>query len=169
MPSQSNRSFQTPRREELGLSTLTNSAGLSASALPNGTLFSIDFADQQGGVMINQVLGSPVYGGIGRLYLRIGGAKPAVAEIVGPKAAVSFGHDETGFSWSGETSGIKHAVRLQFHPGDSVWFWRVSLENAADTTIPLDLVLIQDVGLGDRGFLMNSEAYASQYLDHHIA
>ncbi|WP_152971057.1 hypothetical protein, partial [Rhizobium ecuadorense] len=27
----------------------------------------------------------------------------------------------------------------------------------------------QDVGLGDRGFLMNSEAYASQYVDHHIA
>ncbi|MBB3610037.1 cellobiose phosphorylase [Rhizobium sp. BK602] len=169
MPSEYNRSFQTPRREELGLSTLTNNAGLSASVLPNGTLFSIDFSDQQGGVMINQVLGSPAYGGIGRIYLRIGGAQPAVAEIVGPKAAVSFGHDETAFAWSGETAGISHTARLQFHPSDSVWFWQVSLENKGQETVPLDLVLIQDIGLGDRGFLMNSEAYASQYIDHHIA
>ncbi|NTG50394.1 cellobiose phosphorylase [Agrobacterium rhizogenes] len=169
MPSESQRSFQTPRREELGLSTLTNSAGLSASALPNGTLFAIDFADQQGGVMINQVLGSPVYGGIGRLYLRIGGSKPEVVEIVGPKAVVSFGHDETSFGWSGETAGVRHTVRLQLHPGDTAWFWRVSLENTANKPISADLVLIQDVGIGDRGFLMNSEAYASQYIDHHIA
>ena len=29
--------------------------------------------------------------------------------------------------------------------------------------------LIEDFGLGDQGFLMNNEAYASQYLDHHVA
>ena len=33
----------------------------------------------------------------------------------------------------------------------------------------MDAILIQDIGLGDRGFLMNNEAYASQYIDHHIA
>ncbi|MDE1993953.1 MAG: cellobiose phosphorylase [Rhizobiaceae bacterium] len=168
MSSESNRKFQTPRREELGLSTLTNSAGLSVSALPNGTLFSIDFADDKGGVMINQVLGSPVYGGIGRLYLRVGGSQPTVAEIVGPKAAVRFGHDATGFWWSGETAGVKHTVELQLHPSEASWFWRVSLENAGSAAASVDLVLLQDVGLGDRGFLMNSEAYASQYIDHHI-
>ena len=31
------------------------------------------------------------------------------------------------------------------------------------------MILVQDVGLGDRGFLMNNEAYASQYIDHHVA
>ncbi|WFU12610.1 cellobiose phosphorylase (plasmid) [Rhizobium sp. CB3090] len=169
MSLESNRSFQTPRREELGLSTLSNSAGLSVSALPNGTLFAIDFADQQGSVMINQVLGSPVYGGIGRLYLRVGGSRPEVAEIVGPKAAVRFGRDEVGFCWSGETAGIRHTVRLQLHSSESAWFWRVSLENATGDALSADLVLVQDVGLGDRGFLMNSEAYASQYIDHHVA
>ena len=35
--------------------------------------------------------------------------------------------------------------------------------------LPCDAVFIQDLGLGDRGFLMNNEAYASQYLDHHVA
>jgi cellobiose phosphorylase len=169
MPSDSNRNFQTPRREELGLITLGNNAGLSASVLPNGTLFSIDFADQQGGVMINQVLGSPVYGGIGRLYLRVGGAKPATAEIVGPKAAVEFGHGKGGFCWSGETAGVRHRVSLRLHPSQTAWFWQVSLENSTNAAVSADLVLIQDIGLGDRGFLMNSEAYASQYIDHHIA
>ncbi|HEX8784239.1 MAG TPA: hypothetical protein VF764_12755, partial [Steroidobacteraceae bacterium] len=32
-----------------------------------------------------------------------------------------------------------------------------------------DAILIQDLGLGEPGFLMNNEAYASQYLDHYIA
>ncbi|MBB5574330.1 MULTISPECIES: GH36-type glycosyl hydrolase domain-containing protein [Rhizobium] len=169
MSLESNRSFQTPRREELGLSTLSNTAGLSVSALPNGTLFAIDFADKQGGVMINQVLGSPVYGGIGRLYLRVGGSQPEVAEIVGPKAAVRFGQDEASFCWGGETAGIRHTVRLQLHSNESAWFWQVSLENTTGDALSADLVLVQDVGLGDRGFLMNSEAYASQYIDHHIA
>ncbi|NTJ68433.1 cellobiose phosphorylase [Agrobacterium rhizogenes] len=169
MSSDSNRSFQTPRREELGLITLGNNAGLSASALPNGTLFSIDFADQKGGVMINQVLGSPVYGGIGRLYLRVGGAKPATAEIVGPKAAVKFGHGKSGFSWSGETAGVRHTASLRLHPNETAWFWQISLENGTNAALSADLILVQDVGLGDRGFLMNSEAYASQYIDHHIA
>ncbi|KAA0686365.1 cellobiose phosphorylase [Neorhizobium sp. P12A] len=169
MSSESSRSFQTPRREELGLFTLNNEAGLSVSALPNGTLFSIDYGDPKGSVMINQVLGSPIYGGIGRLYLRIGGAEPRVAQIVGPKAAVQFSKDAGGFSWTGETSGVRHTVRLELLPKEATWFWRVSLENQGKTAVPADLILVQDVGLGDRGFLMNSEAYASQYVDHHIA
>ena len=30
-------------------------------------------------------------------------------------------------------------------------------------------MFIQDLGLGERGFLMGNEAYASQYLDHFVA
>src|SRR5262245_10109744 len=169
MSSKSTRSFQTSRSNELGLLTFGNAAGLSVSALPNGTLFSIDYADKTGGVMINQVLGSPVYGGIGRLYLRIGGAKPTVAEIVGPRADVRFGQDAAGYTWVGETNGLRHRVRLELHASEAIWLWRVSLDNQTGAAISADLVLVQDVGLGDRGFLMNSEAYASQYIDHHIA
>jgi len=95
------RSFQMPRREELGLFTISNGSGLSIAALPNGTLFAIEYADDKGSVQINQIQGSPLTGGIGRLYLRIGGATPDVVEIVGPRADGSFGHDATSFSWSG--------------------------------------------------------------------
>ncbi|MET0747350.1 MAG: cellobiose phosphorylase [Rhizobium sp.] len=170
MASDHNRNFQTSRREDLGLSTITNAAGLAVSALPNGTLFAIEHSDPNGvQVMINQVQGSPIYGGIGRLYLRTGGAAPFVVEIVGPKAQVSFGAGDNALSWTGETQGIRHSVRLELHPSEAIWLWRVSLQNTGAQAVSADLVLIQDVGLGDRGFLMNSEAYASQYIDHHIA
>ncbi|WP_434734435.1 cellobiose phosphorylase (plasmid) [Rhizobium sp. YTUHZ044] len=163
------RSLQMPRREELGLVAISNGSGLSISALPNGTLFAIEYADDKGAVQINQIQGSPLYGGIGRLYLRIGGAKPDVVEIVGPRADGRFGHDATGFSWSGKAGDISYTVRLELHPSETAWFWRVTFKHSKKGALPVDLVLVQDVGLGDRGFLMNSEAYASQYVDHHIA
>ncbi|MGO4566836.1 cellobiose phosphorylase [Rhizobium sp. 2YAF20] len=169
MSSEPKRSFQTPHRENLGLLSIANEAGLSASALPNGTLFAIEHTDPQGTAMINQVLGSPLYGGIGRLYIRIGGQRPAVAEIVGPRAAVRFGQNGAAFSWSGETQGVGHSVQLELHPTEAIWLWTVTLENRTADVVPADLVLLQDIGLGDRGFLMGSEAYASQYIDHHIA
>ncbi|WP_064695682.1 GH36-type glycosyl hydrolase domain-containing protein [Rhizobium aegyptiacum] len=163
------RSLQMPRREELGLFTISNGSGLSVSALPNGTLFAIEYVDDKGAVQINQIQGSPLIGGIGRLYLRIGGARPDVVEIVGPRAYGSFGWDATSFSWSGEAGDIAYELRLELHPSETAWFWRASLRHLKRGTLPVDLVLVQDVGLGDRGFLMNSEAYASQYVDHHIA
>ncbi|EJZ19390.1 cellobiose phosphorylase (plasmid) [Rhizobium sp. Pop5] len=163
------RSLQMPRREELGLFTISNGSGLSISALPNGTLFAIEYADDKGSVQINQIQGSPLFGGIGRLYLRIGGAAPEVVEIVGPRANGSFGRDATSFSWSGKTGDIGYNVRLELHPSETAWFWRASIRHLKKGALPADLVLVQDVGIGDRGFLMNSEAYASQYVDHHIA
>lgn len=48
MSSRLNRKLQMPRRDDLGLLTIANSAGLSISALPNGALFSIDYVDSLG-------------------------------------------------------------------------------------------------------------------------
>ena len=53
-----------PRRDELGLFTISNGSGLSISALPNGTLFAIEYADDKGSVQINQIQGSPLTGGV---------------------------------------------------------------------------------------------------------
>ncbi len=169
MPSRLNRKLQMPRRDDLGLLTIANGSGLSISALPNGTLFSIDYVDSLGSVQINQIQGSPLSGSVGRLYLRVGGKKPAVAEIVGPRAQGRFGHSEAGFSWSGEVEDIHYQVSLVLAPSETTWFWHVTLKHSGTEKLPADLVLVQDIGLGDHGFLMNSEAYASQYVDHHIA
>lgn len=137
------RSFQMPRREELGLFTISNGSGLSISALPNGTLFAIEYADDKGSVQINQIQGSPLTGGVSRLYLRIGGAAPDVVELVGPHADGSFGHDATSFSWSGKRGNISYAVRLELHPSETAWFWRASLRHLKDGALPVDLVLVR--------------------------
>jgi len=53
-----------PRDGDLGLVRIANGSGLSVSVLPNGCLFAIEYGDESGRVMINQVLGSPIAGGI---------------------------------------------------------------------------------------------------------
>ncbi|MCX5568920.1 cellobiose phosphorylase [Kaistia nematophila] len=167
MSDATSREFMTPRDGELGLRTLSNPAGLAISALPNGAIFSITHRPEKGApVMINQVLGAPIEGGIGRIWLRVGGANPFVAQLVGPRAKVAFAADENQFAWDGETNGIAHRVSLRLDAETTRWSWRIEVTNLGDSAIPCDVVLAQDLGLGGRGFLMGSEAYASQYIDH---
>jgi 1,2-beta-oligoglucan phosphorylase len=163
------RSFHTPRESDLGLRRITSGVGLSVSVLPNGGVFAIEHQHEHGRTLINQVQASPLDGGIARLYLRIRAPEPAVAEAVGPSAEVSFGATADRFTWDGTTAGVRHSVSLWLHPQHQLWLWRVHLANTRAQPVACDAILVQDVGLGDRGFLMNNEAYASQYIDHHAA
>jgi 1,2-beta-oligoglucan phosphorylase len=159
----------TPRREALGLSQITNSAGLAITLLPSGAIFAMEHTKQKLRIMINQVLGSPVACGMGGLFLRIGGAEPAVIPMTGPKSQTKIGVGEDRFIWEGEQSGVRHRVSLWLHPRRNIWFWRLDIVNRRATDLSCDAVFIQDLGLGEPGFMMNNEAYASQYLDQHIA
>ena len=76
MAASGKRSWKTPRDNNLGLDRIENHAGLSISVLPNGCIFAIEHRREGGTTMINQLLGSPVDGGIARLYLRMHGAAP---------------------------------------------------------------------------------------------
>ena len=67
------RSFSTPRESGLGLRRITNAAGLDFSVLPNGCIFALEHQHGQRGAMLNQVLGSPLGGGIMRILVRTGG------------------------------------------------------------------------------------------------
>lgn len=169
MSDAASREFMTPRDGQLGLRTLANGAGLAISALPNGALFAITHHDGNRQTMINQILGSPIEGGVGRIWLRVGGETPFIAQLVGPRAKVAFAAGESQFAWKGETGDIAHRVTLRLDPQAPRWFWHVELENRGAVTVACDIVLAQDLGLGGRGFLMGSEAYASQYLDHRAA
>jgi 1,2-beta-oligoglucan phosphorylase len=163
------RNWATPRDNNLGLHGIENGAGLSIRILPNGCIFAIEHRREDGTTMINQLLGSPVDGGIARLYLRIGGAAPISVAAAGPGARGRFGAAGDRFVWEGETSGLRHRVTLSLHPHDAAWLWCLDVTNSGQAARTIDAILIQDIGLGDRGFLMNNEAYASQYIDHHIA
>ncbi|MGH6821643.1 MAG: cellobiose phosphorylase, partial [Methylocella sp.] len=163
------RNWATPRDNNLGLYRIENRAGLSISVLPNGCIFAIEHRREDRTTMINQLLGSPVDGGIARLYLRIGGAVPISVIAAGPGAKGRFGAAGDRFIWEGETSGLRHRVTLSLDPRDAAWLWCLEVTNIGEAARTVDMILIQDIGLGDRGFLMNNEAYASQYIDHHIA
>ncbi len=159
----------TPRRDDLGLVQIANSAGVSVSLLPSGAIFAIEHVDAKRRIMINQVLASPIANGIGRLFLRTGGPEPAILPVIGPEAGLRLGASDDRVVWEGEESGVGHRVTLWLHPRSSVWLWRLDVVNRRDSELSCDAVFLQDLGLGDQGFLMNNEAYGSQYLDHHVA
>ena len=163
------RIYTTPRDSDLGLQRLENSAGLSISALPNGCIFAIEHKTGRGLTMLNQVLGSPVGGSIGRIYLRTDGLAPHTMQVLGPSAKIHFGAADDRFVWDGETGGVHHRLTLWLHPRENIWLWHLEIANKRTADLSADAILIQDIGLGERGFLMNNEAYASQYIDHHIA
>jgi cellobiose phosphorylase len=157
---------------DLGLRRIRNGSGLSVDVLPNGCLFAIEHGVGGEAVMVNQVLGSPLTGGIGRLLLRIvdmGRDGGRAVEMVGPGSCARVGTGTDRFVWEGEAEGVAYRVTLWVAPEDNLWLWRVEVESHAATSVKVEAVLVQDVGLAVRGFLMNNEAYASQYIDHHIA
>ena len=162
------RSFSTPRESGLGLRRVTNAAGLDFSVLPNGCVFALEHEQGQSRTMLSQVLGSPLGGGIMRILVRTGGANPSIVEAAGPRAKVNFGAAADRFVWKGEAQGLRHCVTLWLHPSEALWLWRVDVENTSGAAVPCDAIFIQDLGLGPRGFVMNNEAYASQYIDHMV-
>jgi cellobiose phosphorylase len=116
--------------------------------------------------MINQLLGSPVAGSVARLLVRTPGR---TFEAFGPQAQVELSSLGTTAGWRGTCGGLQHCLTLALHPSQPAWTWHLALINQSAVRIELDAVLVQDIGLGPRGFLGNSEAYASQYIDHHVA
>ena len=162
------RRFELPRESGLGLRRIRNAAGLDFSVLPNGCIFALEHEQEGQRTMFNQVLGSPLGSGIMSILLRIGGAEPRVVETMGPGAKVEFGSSQDRFIWEGKTAGLRHSVTLWLHPSRALWLWRLDVKISGADEVPCDAILVQDLGLGPRGFVMNNEAYASQYIDHTV-
>eukprot|EP01037_Dinobryon_pediforme_P010625 gene10625-10696_t len=158
-----------PRQNDLALQTLHNTTGFSISRLPNGALFALKHERNNRQIMINQVLGSPIAGGMGQIYIRTGGVNPATIPTIGPNTQCRIGATQDRFIWDGETNGLHHSISLWLHPEQNLWLWHVDITNLNTEALPFDVVFVQDIGLGEQGFLMGNEAYASQYLDHFIA
>ena len=159
----------TPHRDDLALLRIANGSGLSVSVLPTGAIFAIEHTEDNRRIVVNQTLALPIGNGMARLYLRVGGPRPTILPVMGPETPLHVGASDDRYVWEGEQSGVGHRVTLWLHPRLNAWFWRVEIVNRRAEQFPCDAVLIQDLGLGDQGFLMNNEAYASQYLDHHVA
>lgn len=162
-------SWSTPRESDLDLTSIVNDAGLRVSVLPNGSVFAIEHRVGAVAILVNQVLASPVDGGIGRILLRIAGVSPVTIEAMGGRANVAVGVANERIVWEGSRNRLRHRVTACLLPDRPAWLWCVEVENATDFAVPIDAILVQDLGLGVRSFVGSNEAYASQYIDHHIA
>ncbi len=169
MPQSHIELLRTPRPDDLGLKRLGNQSGFQISLLPNGAIFALEHVQEGRRIMINRSFGSPIAGSMGRLYLRVGGIQPRILSVAGAEPCCRIGATAECFLWQGERSGVTHEVTLRLHARENLWLWRVQVRNDGADTLPCDAILIQDLGLGEPGFLMNNEAYASQYLDQHVA
>ena len=65
------RELTTPGTSALGLRHITSRSGLTISLLPNGSLFAIEHGHERGRTRVSLIEGSPLDGGIARLYLRV--------------------------------------------------------------------------------------------------
>ncbi|HWG05431.1 MAG TPA: cellobiose phosphorylase, partial [Beijerinckiaceae bacterium] len=158
----------TPRPDDLGLRWVESRSGVAVGVLPNGAVFVLEHKSDKRRIMINQVLGSPIAGGMGGIFLR-GGDQAEPLPLVGAQARCRVGYGADRIVWEGAAHGLSHRVTLWLHPVEPLWLWRVEITNGRAASVACDIVFVQDLGLGDQGFLMSNEAYASQYFDHTIA
>ena len=144
---------------------LRSPAGVAIDILDNGSLFAI----RHGGVLVNQVLGSPVEGGIGNLYLRRRTrAGVLAAPLLGPASASRLRTSADAAAWEGSVDGVDYTCTLRLAGGRPTWFWTVALANRRRGRASLDAVLAQDLGIADEGAVRASELYTSQYIDHTV-
>ncbi|HKE39232.1 MAG TPA: cellobiose phosphorylase [Casimicrobiaceae bacterium] len=161
--------WSLPRESDLDLRRVGNNAGLAVSVCANGALFAIAHRIENEAILVNQVFASPLDGGVGGILLRSGGPNAANIEAVGARGNAQVGVGDGRMVWEGVTSGIRHRVTLRLLPHSTAWLWCIEATNQGGTAVPLDAILMQDLGLGVPAFVANNEAYASQYIDQHIA
>ena len=125
------------------------------------------FALRHGGTLINQSLPGPAEDGFSRMILRWRSpdGPSGWAAVVGPSVSCSKRSPRT-VAWSGVTAqGIRTRVALTVHADLAAWAWHIQLQNDSAIRFEVDILLAQDLGLGDEGAVRNSEAFLSQYID----
>lgn len=147
--------------------TLRNGSALAVELWDDGTLFAIRHAD----ILVNQVLGSPLEGGLGNVHLRRRGrAGVTSAPLLGPSSDSAFRvtSDRGGAAWEGSVDDLAYVCSLRLAPDEPTWFWTVAVTNTTRRRASVDVVFAQDLGLAAEAAVRTSERYTSQYLDHTV-
>jgi cellobiose phosphorylase len=136
---------------------------LTIKALPHGCIYSIEHGD----IVVNQVLASPLTGGIHRIYLRFfDGETHDSIEIVGPDATSEFVALSDRFVWEGSHRSARYRCHCWLPAFPGTWVFQIQVENRSEKPVACDAILVQDLGLATRAQVRNNERYTSQYLDH---
>lgn len=150
--------------DSFALATVSQS-GLSVRVLPNGSIYSIESE----GIQINQVLASPVAGGIGRITLRIlerDGVK--LVPVAGPGFRGELRHHADRFVWVGVCDELSFQATLHLADDGRGWLTKIDITNLTNKPLRVDAIQIQDIALATRGQARNNELFTSQYLDHRV-
>ncbi|EES72001.1 hypothetical protein POTG_03316 [Paenibacillus sp. oral taxon 786 str. D14] len=138
------------------------SGDLTFTLWNSGDLYEMKYRD----ILMNQLLSGPVEGSLNNLYLRLHlpeGIRAIPLLGIRSISRLSFGADTA--VWKGEAEGIQYEVVLRLD-SRGIWFWDVRLEG--QTSVEIDVVYGQDIGLAEPGAVRSNEAYMSQYIDHTV-
>lgn len=157
--------FKLQNKKDIVKSELNNSKGLAFKFLENGSIFSI----AHNKVMINQLLGSPVEGGLGNIYIRRYHQESiSYFPVIGPVSESDFLVGNGVVAWKGQADGLEYICKLQLADDETVWFWNIGIRNITNQTQLIDVVFAQDIGIAIEGAVRSNELYTSQYIDHTV-
>jgi CRISPR-associated protein Csx3 len=151
------------KRDDFDLVNFSNKAGLKIDFYRNGGTHRIELDD----LMVNQLEGHPMEGGLDRVYLRRHGVEGIEAFSMSGTAAECAFH-ENGVQWTRAVGELDVSVELVLHPELPVLFRVCHAKNTGMQTEVLDWLAGQDLGLAEPAALKSNEAYVCQYLDHRI-
>jgi CRISPR-associated protein Csx3 len=147
-----------------GLVRIESRSGLRAEFLPSGVLFAL----RHDSTLINQLLPGPAEEGLFRLLLRWSAhdaGERGWAPLVGRELAFAR-CGEQAVTWATARGGwLAATTTFALHPELAGWTWRVHVRNVSRSTLVVDMLHAQDLGLADEAAVRNNEAYVSQYID----
>lgn len=159
----SSDTFTFQDRTTLVKGELRNDRHLAFTFLENASIFEVTHRD----ILINQVPGNPMDGGLGNVYIRRHrGENISSFPILGPASHSRFRVTDRAASWQGDRGGLDYRCSLQLASDQTMWFWTLRLRNTTTEAQVVDVVLTQDLGLGAPAAVRTNELYTSQYIDH---
>ncbi|WP_051314800.1 GH36-type glycosyl hydrolase domain-containing protein [Alteribacter aurantiacus] len=138
-----------------------NAGDYTFTFLNSGDLFQASYHQ----LMVNQWLSNPIDGSMNNIFLRIFKDKEILyTPLLGIQSDSAVSFTKEAVTWTGDFEGVDYNVTFRLSE-KGVWFWQVNLNGKG---IEADVIYTQDVGIGDKGFIRNNEAYLSQYIDHKV-
>jgi len=88
--------------------------------------------------------------------------------LLGPESNSEFSIRENSFIAQGNWEGIHYTCPIQLDSESTSWQWHITTKNTSNSTLLLDVIYVQDVGLKQMSDATVNEAYVSQYIDRQI-
>lgn len=116
-------------------------------------------------IIINQMIGDPIYGSINNIYLRIyKDTKIENYKLLGINSNSLFSYNDESVRWEGNIEGIIYKITLTLI-NENTWCYDIILDGNDET---VDIVYGQDISIADKGGVLANELYISQYIDHKV-